>query len=115
MEKRRQIGDIGVVAQRYQLVLFGGHQQLELQPWQPETKRTVKVPFKLDKDTWYTMKLEVQTMGAGKVARAARCGRRVSPSRPHGVERIDPIGNPKGAPGFCADAPSAAGGGSELY
>ena len=32
------MGDAGVVAQRYQLVLFGNHQRLELQPWQPETR-----------------------------------------------------------------------------
>ncbi|MBI1789624.1 MAG: PQQ-binding-like beta-propeller repeat protein, partial [Acidobacteria bacterium] len=36
-EKRRQMGDGGVVAQRYALVLFGNHERLELQPWQPET------------------------------------------------------------------------------
>ena len=46
MERRRQMGDIGIVAQRYELVLFGNHQRLELQPWQPETSRTVKVPYK---------------------------------------------------------------------
>ena len=33
----------GIVAQRYELVLFGNHQRLELQPWQPETpKRRVE-------------------------------------------------------------------------
>ena len=31
------------------------------------------------------------------------------------IERIDPIGSTKGAPGLYADAPSAAGGGSEIY
>ena len=64
---RRQMGDVGVVAQRYELVLFGNHQRLELQPWQPETERTVSVPFKWEKDTWYTMKLEVQSLDGGKV------------------------------------------------
>ncbi len=54
------MGDIGIVAQRYELVLFGSHQRLELQPWQPETQRTVKVDFPWNEDTWYTMKLEVQ-------------------------------------------------------
>ena len=42
MERRRQMSDIGIVAQRYELVLFGNHQRLELQPWQPETQRTVQ-------------------------------------------------------------------------
>ena len=30
------MSDVGIVAQRYELVLFGNHQRLELQPWQPE-------------------------------------------------------------------------------
>ena len=34
------MADVGIVAQRYELVLFGNHQRLELQPWQPETART---------------------------------------------------------------------------
>ena len=115
MEKRRQVGDIGVVAQRYELVLFG-NQHLDLQPWQPEIKRTVHVPFKWDKDTWYTMKLEVQTMGAGKVRARGKVWPKGQPEpTAWSVERIDPIGNLKGAPGIYADAPSAAGGGSELY
>ena len=44
IEKRRQLGDAGVVAQRYNLILFGNHQRLELESWQPETKRTVPRP-----------------------------------------------------------------------
>jgi hypothetical protein len=38
------MGDGGVVAQRYQLALFGNHQRLELQAWQPDG-RTVAVEF----------------------------------------------------------------------
>ena len=81
MEKRRQRGDVGIVAQRYEMMLSGSHERIELQPWQPETERTVKVDFPWKADTWYTMKLEVQSMGAGRCARAARCGRKASPSR----------------------------------
>ena len=35
-------GDVGIVAQRYEMMLSGNHQRLELQPWQPETTRTVQ-------------------------------------------------------------------------
>jgi outer membrane protein assembly factor BamB len=115
MERRRQRGDIGIVAQRYELVLFNnGH--LDLQPWQPETKRTARVPFTWEKDTWYTMKLEVQSLGGGKVrARGKVWPKGQAEPAAWTVERVDPIGSVKGAPGIYADAPSAAGGGSELY
>ena len=37
-EKRRQRGDVGLINQRYALVLFGNGQKLELHPWQPPTR-----------------------------------------------------------------------------
>jgi outer membrane protein assembly factor BamB len=116
MERRRQMGDIGLVAQRYELVLFGTHQRLELQPWQPETQRTVRIEFPWKKDTWYTMKLEVQSLGGGKVRARGKVWPKgdAEPSQ-WTIERVDPIGSLKGSPGLYADAPSQAGGGSELY
>jgi len=58
-QKRRQQGDGGVVAQRYALTLYGNSQMLHLEPWQPEIKRTVSMPFAWKPDTWYRLKLEV--------------------------------------------------------
>ena len=85
MENRRQMGDVGIVAQRYELVLFGNHQRLELQPWQPEVQRTVK--RRLHVEAGHLVHHEARGAGARRRARsgrAARCGRRASPSRPHG-------------------------------
>ncbi len=116
MERRRQMGDIGVVAQRYELVLFGNHQELHLQPWQPETARTVKVPFKFDKDVWYTMKLEVQSLQGNNVRARGKVWVKGQPEpAAWTIERVDPIGSHKGSAGLYADAPSRVGGGSELY
>ena len=116
MERRRLMGDIGIVAQRYQLVLFGNHQRLDLQPWQPEVARTVSKPFKFDKDIWYTMKLEVQSIDGGRIRARGKVWPKGQPEPPAWtIERIDPIGSRKGSPGIYADAPSRVGGGSELY
>ena len=35
-EKRRQMGDAGITAQRYTLFAFGNNQRLEMNSWQPE-------------------------------------------------------------------------------
>jgi outer membrane protein assembly factor BamB len=116
LERRRQMGDIGVVAQRYEMVLFGNHQRLELQPWQPETSRTVSIPFKWEKDVWYVMKLEVQSLDTAKVRARGKVWPKGQPEpQAWTIERIDPIGSHKGSPGIYADAPSRVGGGSELY
>ncbi|HXG67549.1 MAG TPA: PQQ-binding-like beta-propeller repeat protein [Blastocatellia bacterium] len=106
IEKRRQMGDAGVVAQRYQLALFGNVQRLQLEPWQPETERTVKVPFNWKADTWYRLKLQVENLPDGKV-RARGKAWPVGEPEPAvwTIERIDPIGNREGSPGIYADAP----------
>lgn len=116
MERRRQRGDAGVVAERYELMLSGSHGRLELQPWQPETQRTVRVDFPWKADTWYVMKLEVEPLGKGQVrARGKVWAKGDAEPAAWTIERVDPIGNLKGAPGIYADAPSAPGGGSEIY
>jgi outer membrane protein assembly factor BamB len=117
MERRRQMGDVGIVAQRYELVLFGNHQRLELQPWQPETARTVKVEYKWKPDTWYTMKLEVQSLDGSKVRARGKIWPKGEPEpAAWAIERVDPIGSHKGSPGIYADAMnSAPTGGSEMY
>jgi outer membrane protein assembly factor BamB len=105
-ERRRQMGDAGVVAQRYQLALFGNHQRLELQAWQPETERTVAVEFPWKKDTWYRLKLQVDNLPDGKVRARGKAWPTAEPEpEKWAVERIDPLGNREGSPGIYADAP----------
>jgi hypothetical protein len=106
-EKRRQTGDAGVIAQRYALVLYGNSQRLHLEPWQPETKRTVTVPFAWKADTWYRMKLRVEKLPDGKV----RARGKVWPAaeaEPEAwmIERVDPIPNLQGSPGVFGAAPA---------
>ncbi len=105
-EKRRQMGDAGVIAQRYALVLFGNHQRLELEPWQPETTRTVAVPFAWKADTWYHLKLQVENLPDGKV-RARGKAWAVGEAEPAAwmIEKIDMIPNRQGSPGIYSDAP----------
>ncbi|MBI1983481.1 MAG: serine/threonine protein kinase, partial [Acidobacteria bacterium] len=105
-ERRRQKGDAGLVAQRYSLVLFGNHQRLELQSWQPETKRTVSIPFSWKADTWYRLKLRVENLPDGKVRALGKAWPASEKEPPDWVvERIDPIPNRQGSPGIYADAP----------
>ncbi|HET8675128.1 MAG TPA: PQQ-binding-like beta-propeller repeat protein, partial [Blastocatellia bacterium] len=105
-EKRRQMGDGGIVAQRYSLILFGNHQRLELESWQPETARTVKVPFAWKANTWYRLKLRVENLADGKVRVRGKAWP-ASEAEPAQwiVERVDPIPNLQGSPGIYADAP----------
>lgn len=116
-EIRRVMADVGIVGQRYELVLFGNHQRLELQPWQPETTRTVRKAFPWTKDTWYVMKLEVQTLDGNNVRARGKVWPKGQPEPAEWtIERVDPIGSLKGSPGVYADVPNAdPKGGSEIY
>jgi outer membrane protein assembly factor BamB len=110
IDRRRQMGDGGVVAQRYSLILFGNHQRLELQAWQPETERTVVVPFEWKGGEWYRMKLRVESLPEGRTrARGKVWPRDGAEPEAWTIERIDPIGNRRGAPAIYGDAPN------ELY
>jgi outer membrane protein assembly factor BamB len=104
-ERRRQMGDVGITAQRYSLVLFGSSQRLRLEPWEPETARTASVPFTWRPDTWYRLKLRVSNLPDGRVNTQGKAWPVGSPE-PEAwmIERIDPIGNRQGAPGLFLDA-----------
>jgi outer membrane protein assembly factor BamB len=104
-ERRRQMGDAGVIAQRYALVLFGNSQKLEISPWQPETARVASVPFTWKADPWYRLTLQVENLPDGKV-RARGKAWPVGEAEPTAwtIERVDPIGNRQGSPGIFGSA-----------
>lgn len=104
-QKRRQQGDAGVIAQRYALVLYGNSQMLHIEPWQPEVKRTVAIPFQWKADQWYRMKLEVQNLPDGTVRARGKVWLATDPEPGAWmIERIDPIPNRQGAPGIFGSA-----------
>lgn len=106
-QKRRQMGDAGIVAQRYSLVLFGNHQKLELESWQPETARTIRMPFAWKPDTWYQLKLEVTNLPDGKVrVRGKAWPKGEAEPAAWLLEKVDPIPNRQGSPGLYGDAPA---------
>jgi outer membrane protein assembly factor BamB len=103
--KRRQMADIGITAQRYTLVLYGNSEELKLEPWEPETKRTITVPYTWKPDTWYHLKLRVENLPDGKVrARGKVWPTGQTEPTQWAIDKTDPIGNRQGAPGFMADA-----------
>ena len=104
-QQRQQMGDAGVVAQRYQLVLFGNAQRLELQSWQPETARTVHASFRWRPETWYHLKLRVEKEAAAVRARGKAWPTAEDEPEAWTLERVDPIPNLEGSPGLYADAP----------
>ena len=109
-EQRRQRGDVGLINERYAMVLFGNGQKLELHPWQAADEMTVRVPFAWDADTWYRMKLRVDQLPNGS-ARVRGKVWRAADQEPSAwtIEKVDTIPHKMGSPGIYAD------GISEIY
>ena len=103
--RRRQMPALGVTAQRYSLVLYGNDQQLKIEPWEPETHRSAVVPYEWKADTWYHLKLRVENLPDGRVRARGKAWPTGQPEPDAWtIEKIDPIGNKKGAPGFFIDS-----------
>jgi outer membrane protein assembly factor BamB len=107
--RRRTLGDGGVVAQGYSLVLFPNHERVELLSWQPETARTVSAPFSVKPDTWYRLKLRVENLPDGRVRARGKVWLAGEPEPDAWLlERTDPpgLGIRHGSPGLYGDAPA---------
>lgn len=110
IESRRQRGDIGIINQRYVLVLFGNGQKLELHPWQAADEMTVRMPFKWDANTWYRMKLRVDNRPDGTALVRGKVWATSAPEpAAWTIEKTDKIAHAEGSPGLYGD------GISELY
>jgi hypothetical protein len=104
-EKRRQMGDAGIIAQRYTLFAFGNNQRLEMNSWQPEVARVASAPFEWKPDTWYRLKLRVDNTADGKTRIRGKAWPAAEPEpAAWPIDRIDPIPNRQGSPGIFADA-----------
>ena len=104
-EKRRQMGDGGVIAQRYALVLFGNAQKLELHPWQANPARTVEVPFPWKPETWYRVKLRVENRKDGTTALHGKAWPTSEPEpAAWTIDYVDKMPHRQGAAGIYADA-----------
>ena len=103
--RRRMQADVGITVQRYSLVLYGTTQRLKLEPWEPETQRTVTIPFAWKPDAWYTLKLRVENLPNGAVRARGKAWPKGDPEpAAWQIDKTDPIGNRQGAPGFFLDA-----------
>jgi outer membrane protein assembly factor BamB len=104
VEMRRQRGDIGLINQRYVMVLFGNSQKIELHPWQAADEMTVRVPFEWNVDTWYRMKLRVDNQPNGTTLVRGKVWPTGQPEpAAWTIQKTDTIPHLVGAPGLYGD------------
>lgn len=109
-QQGRKRPDVGLVDSGYTLELQGGHQRLTISSWTSEQRASQNAAFAWDMDTWYTLKLRVDTVDDGKggrksVARGKAWKRDEPEPAEWTITAEDPFSIPNGAPGLYCFSP----------
>jgi outer membrane protein assembly factor BamB len=109
--------DMGVVNNRYTLLLWGNSGKLRLASWEalPRVDRTI--PYKLEPGQWYRLKLAVESTGKTSTAKGKIWKRGEQEPSDWTISVDDPRPNNEGAPalyGYVTGIPEG-GAGTEIY
>ena len=96
--------DLGIVANRYTLMLAGNTQKLRLISWDalPRVDKTIVWPWK--PDVWYTMKLTVDVQGDKALVRGKVWPKGESEPEAWTIEFEDPTPSKDGSPALYGNA-----------
>jgi outer membrane protein assembly factor BamB len=117
-QKGKDLPEMGVGANRYNLVLIGNDQELRLVTWDAQKRIEKKVPFPWKSGEWYRMKFTVEVHGDKGIARGKVWARGESEPQKWTIEAEDPRPNKEGSPslyGWAIGAADAKNPGTEIY
>ena len=99
-EEKRKLPSIGLIAQRYNLIIKGNTSKLSIQTWAPHLRMAKDIKFRSDPDVWYTMKLTVKIEDDGAHVLGKVWKRGDAEPEEWTIEAIDPHPNTHGSPGL---------------
>jgi outer membrane protein assembly factor BamB len=101
---RRKMSEVGVINQRYQVILKGNAQELEVNSNQERLK--VAVPFKWAPNTWYHLKARVDVAADGAGVVRGKAWKRGEPEpEKWTIEVPHALAHAQGSPGLFGFAP----------
>lgn len=106
-QKHGRLPDVGVIGQRYTLILMGDSQKLEIRTWPAHDFRIRKsIPFTWKADTWYTLKFRCANENDKVVLRGKVWPRGEKEPGAWTLDVTDPSFHPErqGSPGIAGDA-----------
>ena len=89
----------------YTLDLMGNHQRLQIRTWPSEERMAKEVSFPWEMDTWYRMKLRVDTSGDTGWIRGKVWKKGDPEPADWSIEAEDPLPIPGGSPGLIGYSP----------
>ena len=99
-ESRRQLPDIGLIANRYNFILKGNLGKLRMQTWAPHLRMSKDEKYLADPDVWYTMKMTVDANDDRAIVRGKIWKRGETEPSAWMLEAEDPHPNMTGSPGL---------------
>jgi outer membrane protein assembly factor BamB len=106
---RGDLPDMGIVANRYTLALWGNNHQLRLTSWDAVPRINKTIAFDWKPDVWYHLKLTVDMQGEKAVVRGKVWERSADEPSKWTVEVTDPNGNKEGSPALYGNAMAVDG------
>lgn len=97
-QARQDLPDMGVVANRYTLMLAGNTQQLRLVSWDALPRIDKSIPWQWKPDVWYRLKLKVEIKGDKVVVSGKVWQRDQEEPKDWTVQVEDPVPNKEGSP-----------------
>ncbi len=99
-EQKRRLSSMGITANRYNLILKANNNKLELQSWPAHLRLRSDTTFRVDPDTWYTMKLKVKIDGDQALLFGKVWKRDEPEPEAWTIQTVDPRANKNGSPGL---------------
>jgi len=100
----RRVGDVGLINQGYTLDMLGKKEELQLRTWAAELEKSTTLPFPVEPDAWYHLKLRVDA-GADKGTARGKIWKKDDPEPAAWTITLDdPIFIRQGAPGIYGDS-----------
>jgi len=105
-KNRRQMPDIGLIANRYTMDLMATLQRLQIRVWAAELLNSKTIDFKFDPDIWYTMKMRVDLVDGKSIVKGKVWPRAEKEPEAWTITMEDPLPNPEGSPGLYGYSPA---------
>lgn len=105
--KQNKLPDIGIIGQRYNFIMLGASQELQIRTWKPQLRMATTIPFQWKPDVWYTMKMRTAVEGGKAVLRGKVWERDQPEPKEWMIEATDETPNKQGSPGLFGNARDA--------
>ena len=103
---KRNLPDMGLIANRYTLEMQGNHQRLQVLSWRSDLRMAKWVDLKWEPNVWYTMKMTVEVVSDKAVVRGKVWQKGASEPDEWTITVEDPLPNREGSPGIYGYSPA---------